>query len=82
MEVSVAPNEDVYNLTVEGEHDFFANGILTHNCDAARYGLVHLDRAFHAPEVFDNVQIEWDGGIDEDDATEYADVQSYRNRWR
>jgi phage terminase large subunit-like protein len=25
--------EDVYNIAVEGEHEFFANGILTHNCD-------------------------------------------------
>jgi phage terminase large subunit-like protein len=24
---------DVYNLTVEGSHEYFANGILTHNCD-------------------------------------------------
>ena len=27
----------VYNLTVDGEHEFFANGILTHNCDCAAY---------------------------------------------
>lgn len=26
--------ELVYNITVEGEHVYFANGILTHNCDA------------------------------------------------
>lgn len=25
--------EDVYDLTIEGEHQFFANGILVHNCD-------------------------------------------------
>jgi hypothetical protein len=25
----------VFNLAVEGEHEFFANGILVHNCDAA-----------------------------------------------
>lgn len=41
--VSVLRVEDVpdphpvYNLTVEGEHEFFANGVLTHNCDALRY---------------------------------------------
>ena len=29
----------VYNLTVQGQPEFFANGILVHNCDAARYGL-------------------------------------------
>jgi len=27
-----------YNLTVEGANEFFANGILVHNSDAARYG--------------------------------------------
>ena len=26
--------EPVYNLTVEDQHVFFANGVLTHNCDA------------------------------------------------
>jgi hypothetical protein len=24
----------VYNLTVEDAHEFFANGVLVHNCDA------------------------------------------------
>jgi hypothetical protein len=27
----------VYNLTVEGQPEYFANGILVHNCDAVRY---------------------------------------------
>jgi hypothetical protein len=36
----------VYDLTVEGCHEFFANGVLVHNCmDAANYGAVtHLRR--------------------------------------
>ena len=30
--------QDVFDLTVDGAHEFFANGILVHNsCDAARY---------------------------------------------
>lgn len=29
--------QDVYNLMVEDEHEFFANGILVHNCDAFVY---------------------------------------------
>ena len=29
----------VYNIAVEGVPEFFASGILVHNCDAARYGL-------------------------------------------
>jgi hypothetical protein len=33
---------DVYNLTVDGAHEFYANGILVHNCDALRYLLVNL----------------------------------------
>lgn len=27
------PNAATYNLTVEGEHEFIANGIVVHNCD-------------------------------------------------
>lgn len=27
----------VYDLTVDGEHEFFANGILVHNCDLLKY---------------------------------------------
>lgn len=41
--VAVTPMQiesDVYDITVEGQHEFFANGLLVHNCiDAARYGL-------------------------------------------
>jgi hypothetical protein len=36
--VEYVGNEDVYDLTVEGEHEFFANGIVVHNCmSAMRY---------------------------------------------
>lgn len=28
---------DVYNITVDDAHEFFANGVLVSNCDAARY---------------------------------------------
>lgn len=35
--LSIAPSLDcdVYDLTVEGAHEFFASGILVHNCDEA-----------------------------------------------
>ena len=33
----------VYNLKVDGEPEFFANGILVHNCDALRYMVMQLD---------------------------------------
>jgi len=37
----------VYDLSVEGAHEFFVNGILVHNCiDAARYA---LDGYVHRP---------------------------------
>src|SRR5699024_1711664 len=29
----------VYNLRVEGSPEFFANGVLVHNCDALRYAV-------------------------------------------
>ena len=37
--LTTAGKADVYNLTVDGVHEYFANGILVHNCaDAAVYG--------------------------------------------
>jgi phage terminase large subunit len=37
---------EVYDLTVEGEHEFFANGVLVSNCiDALRYAVEALRRA-------------------------------------
>ena len=29
----------VYNLTIEGKHQYIANGLITHNCDALRYSV-------------------------------------------
>lgn len=46
---------DVYNLTVAGQPEYFANGLLVHNCaDALRYLLVNLGSG---PEfvIFDTV---------------------------
>lgn len=37
-EIGIA--KEVYDITVEGQHEFFANGILVHNCiDSIRYAL-------------------------------------------
>jgi hypothetical protein len=33
---------DVYNLTIDAAHEFFANGVLVHNCDALRYLAINL----------------------------------------
>lgn len=32
----------VFNLTVEGEHCYFANGVLTHNCDTVSQAFIFL----------------------------------------
>lgn len=34
--------QPVYDITVEGSHEFFANGILAHNSDACRYHVFYL----------------------------------------
>lgn len=36
--------QKVYNLLVEDEHEFFANGVLVHNCDALVYLILGLLR--------------------------------------
>ena len=38
--VTEVGREDVYEITVEDAHDFFANGILTLQCDSMRYAVV------------------------------------------
>ena len=37
LSVHPTPNVAVYNLEIEGEHEFFGSGILLHNCDCLRY---------------------------------------------
>lgn len=41
---------DVYDLTVEGEHVYFANGVLASNCDCLRYGVWYLDGTAYRPK--------------------------------
>lgn len=40
----LASRADVYNLSIQGPPEFFANGVLVHNCDATRYGIMGSDR--------------------------------------
>ena len=35
----------VYNLTIDGEHCYYANGILTHNCDTVSMAMRYLRRS-------------------------------------
>jgi hypothetical protein len=34
----------VYNITVEGEHEYYANGLLVSNCDSVRYPIMNAMR--------------------------------------
>lgn len=45
---SVARVVPVYNLTVEDEHEYFAEGILVSNCDASRYAKIGCLRIIKA----------------------------------
>jgi phage terminase large subunit len=40
---AVPGRQPVYNLTVAGSPEFYANGVLVHNCDALRYMVAELD---------------------------------------
>lgn len=46
VRVLLSETTPVFNLTVSGAHEFFANGILVHNCDAMRYSARWVDAAF------------------------------------
>lgn len=54
--------KDVINLSVEDEHEYFANGILVSNCHSLLYLLVGLDKYAQdqaqvvAPDVFEGLQ--------------------------
>jgi hypothetical protein len=45
----VPGHHPVYNLTVEGENEYFANGVLVHNCDALVWALTELMVQAEAP---------------------------------
>ena len=47
--MTIKQNEDVYDLTVENNHNFFANGLLVHNC--AEIGMWPIDYREDGTEV-------------------------------
>jgi|GEM_PF-868155 len=60
--LSDAGTADVYNLSVSGSHDFFANGILVHNCDALAHGCnVARNKDYSLPEKRAGVAVEING---------------------
>lgn len=49
----------VYNLTIEDCPEFFANGLLVHNCDSARYLVAHVDKiAYNKPRLPKMISVE------------------------
>ena len=48
--VTSSATKDVYNLTVDGEHCYYANGILVSNCDALAY-LLQIMRPGQKPKA-------------------------------
>jgi DNA polymerase-3 subunit alpha len=55
--VSIEPRgeEDTYDLTVEGDHNFVADGLIVHNSHSAAYGLITYQTAYlkaHHPVEF------------------------------
>ena len=42
--IELGQRKPVFNLTVADVPEYFANGVLVHNCDAARYGLYVIDK--------------------------------------
>ena len=45
-----AQTQKVYNITVEEEHEYFAEGILVANCDALRYAAIQIPWDFTRAE--------------------------------
>lgn len=41
--------DPVFNLTVEGDPEYYANGVLVHNCDQARYCVRYCNANFPGP---------------------------------
>ena len=46
---------NVYNLTVEGQPEYYANGLLVHNCDVTRYAIMG-DRYVKRDNDYDHIQ--------------------------
>lgn len=55
--------EIVYNLTIEDCPEFYANGILVHNCDSARYFFSFMPE-LEGPEVVERSKVVATGGLE------------------
>jgi|GEM_PF-1909746 len=51
LSITGTTEETVYNLTVAGEHEYFANGILVSNCDAMLYAWRHCYQYLFKPDA-------------------------------
>jgi len=59
--ITLVGEHEVYNITVNDAHEYFANGVLTRNCDAFRYGIASEIRPGERPEE-DIIQERIDSG--------------------
>lgn len=61
LAVEPAQRAPVYDLTIDGEPEFFANGLLVHNC--IRYAMMSRPKAskLPGPPVTSGDQVHWDG---------------------
>jgi PBSX family phage terminase large subunit len=59
-------NIDVYNLEIEDYHEYFANSILVHNCDSARY-MTNLYFDKRGNVISPTIYFEEDNDIEEDE---------------
>lgn len=53
----------VYNLQIDGAHEFYANGVLVHNCDSLRYMLLNIGGGPQFPNHDVTVPAEDVGGL-------------------
>jgi hypothetical protein len=52
LEIGQERLEEVYDLTIEDEHEYFANGVLVHNClDSLRYGFDKINPDNQIPRI-------------------------------
>jgi hypothetical protein len=49
--ITATTAQTVFNITVEGEHEYFANGVLVSNCDAHLYAWRHCYQYLFKPDT-------------------------------
>lgn len=74
--ISLNEKQEVYDLTVEGEHEFFANGLLVHNCDPTC-----LVRCFIQDRTLYIDKEAWGVGVELDETPALFDTIETARKW-